>query len=222
MRSWFSKGRRISKIIVRSTRGVPGGGPCKRNRPRGSLNGRGLSLAKWKPWSVRKRRVWVGITMGTMDTGESLHADEMQRHSSRWCALGTKIFRLDSTEGTLPDERCHTREQGNFLENVLTFFFLLFLFSTRSFYVLRVKEYRANNRIYDRLKISRSRPSLFPRLLEMRFDPIRRRQFMQICYDHHISPSRLSVLCLRILLCFVTREIELSVNQSLPLITNRI
>lgn len=84
---------------------------------------RRLSLAKWKPWSVRKRRVWVGITMGTMDTGESLHADEMQRHSSRWCALGTKIFRLDSTEGTLPD--VGSREQGNFLETFLLFFPLL-------------------------------------------------------------------------------------------------
>lgn len=84
---------------------------------------RRLSLAKWKPWSVRKRRVWVGITMGTMDTGESLHADEMQRHSSRWCALGTKIFRLDSTEGTLPD--VGSREQGNFLEMFLLFFPLL-------------------------------------------------------------------------------------------------
>lgn len=102
---------------------------------------RRLSLAKWKPWSVRKRRVWVGITMGTMDTGESLHADEMQRHSSRWCALGTKIFRLDSTEGTLPD--VGSREQGNFLETFLLFFPLLPSSILYAFYVPRVNlEYR--------------------------------------------------------------------------------
>ena len=86
---------------------------------------RRLSLAKWKPWSVRKRRVWVGITMGTMDTGESLHADEMQRHSSRWCALGTKIFRLDSTEGTLPDAL--NLENREISSKRSYFFFLLFL-----------------------------------------------------------------------------------------------
>lgn len=98
---------------------------------------RRLSLAKWKPWSVRKRRVWVGITMGTMDTGESLHADEMQRHSSRWCALGTKIFRLDSTEGTLPDAL--NLENREISSKRSYFFFLLFLppLSLHSLCVLR-------------------------------------------------------------------------------------